>query len=67
MESVRSTISLSIAPLGPLVAGLLLEAVSARATVAVFTAVSALLLGWGMLSPAIRRAPSLSELGTLVG
>jgi hypothetical protein len=67
VESVRSTISLSIAPLGPLVAGLLLETVSARATVGVFTAVSAVLLAWGMLSPAIRRAPSLSELGTVVG
>lgn len=38
VESVRSNISLLIAPLGPLVAGLLLEAVSARATVAVFAA-----------------------------
>src|SRR5206468_13122038 len=34
-ESVRSTISLLIAPLGPLVAGALLGAVSARATIAV--------------------------------
>ncbi|MGN6378711.1 MAG: MFS transporter [Gaiellales bacterium] len=67
VESVRATISLAIAPLGPLVAGLLLESVSPRETVAFFTGVSALLLAWGMLSPAIRRAPTLAELGTAVG
>jgi predicted MFS family arabinose efflux permease len=62
VETVRSTISLLIAPLGPLVAGLLLGATSARETVAVFAAFSAILLVGGMLSPAIRHAPSLAEL-----
>lgn len=65
VESVRSNISLLIAPLGPLVAGLLLGAVSARATVAVFAAFGLALALWGTLSPAIRNAPSLDELGTL--
>jgi len=44
VESVRSSISLLAAPLGPLVAGLLLASTSARLTVAVFT-VYALLIG----------------------
>jgi MFS transporter len=61
-ESVRSMISLLIAPLGPLTAGVLLGAVSARATVAVFAAFGLLPAVWGTLSPAIRGAPSLEEL-----
>jgi MFS family permease len=61
-ESVRRTISLLIAPLGPLTAGLLLGAVSPRATIAVFAAFGLLPALWGTLSPAIRGAPSLDEL-----
>jgi MFS transporter len=61
-ESVRSMISLLIAPLGPLMAGLLLGAVSARATIAVFAGAGILLAVWGTLSPSIRAAPSLAEL-----
>jgi Major Facilitator Superfamily len=66
-ESVRSTISLLIAPLGPLTAGVLLAAASARATIAVFTASGVALAVWGTLSPAIRSAPSLEELDDLSG
>jgi MFS family permease len=62
VESVRSNISLLIAPLGPLLAGLLLSSTSARATIAVFTAFGVVLAVWGTLSPAIRAAPSLDEL-----
>jgi MFS family permease len=62
VESVRTTLALMIAPLGPLVAGLLLEAVSARATIAVFAAFGLVLAAWGTLSPAIKAAPSLDEL-----
>ena len=65
VEAVRSSIALAIAPLGPLVAGLLLEAVSARETIAVFCAFNVVLLLWGFLSPSIRAAPSLSDLATL--
>jgi MFS family permease len=62
VESVRSNISLLISPLGPLVAGLLLESVSARATVGVFASVGLVLALWGTLSPSIRKAPRLEEL-----
>ena len=63
--SVSTTIGLAVAPLGPLVAGLLLESVSARATIAVFAAVGLILALWGTLSSAIRSAPSLGELSEL--
>jgi fucose permease len=58
VESVRSSIALLVAPLGPLAAGLLLGAASARATVAVFAAVGLALALWGTLSPSIRDAPT---------
>ena len=59
------TISLLAAPLGPLCAGLLLTATSARATVAFFAVFTLALALWGTLSPSIRRAPSLAELDAL--
>lgn len=62
-EAVRSTISLLITPLGPLVAGVLLGAASPRTTIAVFAAAALVLALWGTLSPSIRAAPSLDELG----
>jgi MFS transporter len=64
-ESVRTTIGLLIAPLGPLAAGFLLGAVSERATIAVFAAFGLVLAVWGTLSPSIRAAPSLDELAEL--
>ena len=64
-EAVRSTISLLIAPLGPLLAGILLGATSPRVTIAVFAAVGVLLAVWGTLSPSIRAAPSLDDLDEL--
>jgi MFS family permease len=63
VEAARSTIALSLLPFGPLIAGFLLEHVSERATVAVFAACALSLFAWGALSPAIRAAPRLSELG----
>jgi MFS family permease len=63
--SVRSMIALLPAPLGPLTAGFLLDAVSERATIAVFAAFGLVLALWGTLSPAIRQAPSLDELAEL--
>ena len=65
VESARSTISLLAAPLGPLVAGLLLASTSARATVAFFAVFTLTLALCGTLSPSIRRAPSLDELDAL--
>ena len=64
VASVWTTIGLVIAPLGPLVAGILLESVSARATIAVFAAVGLVLALWGTLSPSIRTAPRLEDLAT---
>jgi len=58
VESAWSTIALPIAPLGPLVAGLLLGTVSARATIAVFAGFSLALALWGTRSASIRAAPS---------
>lgn len=65
VTSVWATIGLAIAPLGPLVAGVLLDATSERATIAVFAAFGLVLALWGTLSPAIRTAPSLDELTEL--
>jgi MFS family permease len=65
VESARRTIALAIAPLGPLVAGLLLGATSSRATVAVFAGIGLLLALWGTLSPAVRRAPRLEHLAAV--
>jgi len=62
VESVRTTISLVASPLGPLVAGWLLQATSPRPTVAVFAAGGLALALWGTLSRSIRDAPSLREL-----
>jgi MFS family permease len=62
VESVRGNIALLIAPLGPLVAGLLLESVSARVTVACFLLLTLALAVWGTLSPVLRNAPRLDEL-----
>src|SRR5256714_4056988 len=64
-ESVRSMISLLIAPLGPLTAGVLLSTVSARAAIAFFAATGLVLAVWGTLSPSIREAPSLDQLHEL--
>lgn len=58
VESVRSTVALALAPLGSLAAGLLLDTVSERATIAVFAAVGIPLALWGTASRALRNAPS---------
>jgi MFS family permease len=65
VESVRSNISLLIAPLGPLAAGLLLSTAPARLTIAVFALLAFVLALWGTLSPSIRSAPSLDDLDRL--
>ena len=60
-ESARILMSLALSPLGPLTAGLLLE-VSARAAIALFTAVALGVAVWGTASRALRAAPRLEEL-----
>jgi MFS family permease len=62
VEAARTTIAQAALPLGPLVAGLLLEHFSPRITIAVFAAFALSLFAWGALSSAIRDAPSLDEL-----
>ena len=62
VEGVRTTISLLVGAVGPAVAGLLLQATSARTAVAVFAAVGVGLALWGTSSPSIRAAPSLADL-----
>jgi MFS family permease len=64
VESVRSTISRLVQPLGPLVAGALVSATSERATIAVFAALGLVLAVWATVSPSLRSAPSLAELDT---
>ncbi|HWT24295.1 MAG TPA: MFS transporter, partial [Solirubrobacteraceae bacterium] len=61
VESVRSTLALSITPFGPLAAGVLLSAVSASATVAVFALLSLGLAVWGTASAALREPPLPEE------
>lgn len=63
VDSAARNISLLAAPLGPLLAGLLLGNTSERATVAVFAAGGLVLALWGTASRAIKDAPSLATLG----
>jgi len=62
VETVVGQIGLAIAPLGPLVAGVLLSSTSPRVTVACFLLFSASLVVWGMLSPALKNAPDIRNL-----
>jgi hypothetical protein len=64
VESVRTTISLLIAPVGPLTAGFLLGAVSERSTIAVFAAFGLECAPAAVASQAIARrySASLSKL-----
>jgi len=62
VSSVARNIALLAQPLGPLAAGLLLDAYSPRVTVLVFAVLAAGLALWATASPSIRRAPSLREL-----
>ena len=65
VNGAARNISLLVAPLGPLAAGLLLSSLSARWTIAAFAACGLALAVWGTLSPSIRKAPSLRELDEL--
>jgi MFS family permease len=65
VDSVRTNIALLATPIGPLLAGVLLDSVSLRWTVSFFAVCGLALALWGTLSPSIRRAPSLAELDEL--
>jgi MFS family permease len=62
VSSVARNIALLAMPLGPLAAGVLLGAVSERATITFFAAIALGVAVWSTLSPSIRKAPSLAEL-----
>jgi MFS family permease len=62
VSSATTTIAILVMPLGPLAAGFLLDAYSARTTVALFAAVAVVLAVWATLSPSMRHAPSLDDL-----
>jgi MFS family permease len=61
-QAAMSSLTSATAALGPLLAGFLLANVSARATIAVFSAFGVAMAVWGTFSPAIRAAPSLEEI-----
>jgi MFS family permease len=62
VTSVMRTLALFGSPLGPLIAGLLLDSLSERETVAVFTALLLALALIATASPSIRAAPTLDDL-----
>jgi MFS family permease len=62
VNSVARLLAQVGAPLGPLAAGFLLGAFSARTTAAIITVWFAAVALWATLSPSIRAAPRLSEL-----
>src|SRR6185503_12993060 len=62
VSSVARNLAQIAAPLGPLVAGLLLASFSPRVTMLVLGGIALALAVWTTASPSIRNAPSLSEL-----
>lgn len=61
VESVRSTLSQILNPLGALTVGLLLSTTSPRATIAVFGGVGVVLALWATVSPSFRNLPPFEE------
>jgi MFS family permease len=62
VSSVARNLAQLAAPLGPLAAGFLLGAYSARVTMLVLGGIALAIAVWTTASPSIRNAPSLSEL-----
>jgi len=62
VESAHRSIALLIAPLGPLVTGILLDTVPDRVTIGVLAAFGLLLAVSSTLSPSLRLAPDLKTL-----
>jgi len=65
VESAARSIGLVIAPLGPLVAGILLDSAPSRVAIGAFAVIGLTLAMSATLSPAIRAAPRIEELATL--
>ena len=63
-EAAWSTFAVVISPLGPLLTGILITEVSARAAVGLCVAIALVLALWATFSSAIRNAPSIDDLST---
>ena len=61
-ESAWTTFAIVISPIGPLITGILITEVSARAAIGLCVALSLILALWATLSPAIRNAPTIDDL-----
>jgi MFS family permease len=61
VSSATTTIAIVSMPLGPLAAGFLLDAYSARTVIALFAAGALVVAIWATLSPSMRHAPSLDD------
>jgi MFS family permease len=64
-EAAWTTFAVVVSPVGPLVTGVLITEVSARAAIGVCVLVALGLALWATLSTAIRNAPSMDELAEL--
>jgi MFS family permease len=61
VTSATTTIAIVSMPIGPLAAGFLLDAYSARTVIALFAAGALVVAIWATLSPSMRHAPSLDD------
>ncbi len=61
VSSATTNIAILVMPLGPLAAGFLLAAYSARTTIALFAAITVVLAIWATFSPSMRHAPKLDD------
>ena len=61
VSSVTTNIAILAMPLGPLAAGFLLDAYSARSTIALFASGALAVAIWATLSPSMRHAPTLDD------
>ena len=63
-ESAWTTFAIVISPIGPLLTGILITEVSARAAVGLCVVIALVLALWATFSPAIRAAPSIDDLSS---
>ena len=66
-ESAWTTFAIVISPIGPLITGVLITEVSARAAMGLCVGLALILALWATFSPAIRNAPSIDELAEVPG
>ena len=66
-ESAWTTFAIVISPIGPLITGVLITEVSARAAIGLCVVLALVLALWATFSPAIRNAPSIDDLAEAPG